>query len=609
MDMLSFYNGILKLGDIVADSDDMLSINTAGTSRNSIWTITGKRLVLPSPKQLNNPDWSNRYAFHPLVESQIGAESIIMDRFRRCINSSLNLRATYLFVSMANLCRSDRSQERTNLGAAYNELFHAMNTADDRFYENLIKLIDKNVNIVHTYVRRGMTVNGNSMRVGSETYFPLLESIKESKDRVVEGVKFRIDDIALLQRMYEFVFPGSTKGQEYRAGSDSPAVPTVLAQVSNTVNLYKIFNHFFTTYDALEGKSLVVDLSDADKWLGDISGPIAEATAIGMLDGNLPKQKKNASTPAIPVGQPAPAAPVPQPAAAVSVQALQQSQPTPQSHPVIGSEPPKATPVTPVQKIGSPAPAGASGINPATTGYYANRSVAQSVQQPPQQPAPVLINTGAGIAAVNPISMNEARELAIKQQQAQQAAIQAQQQNQMKLFQAQQLGYQVTQSPTGPLVMVSDGKGGVAYTPIAQWEPPAPVAGGPAVVPGVTPGVAAMPAMPAMPGVPTMPGVPAVPAVPAQPVTPGGTVSIDQWMASNPAMAAVYNQNYMQQLQAQQVQQQIQQLQQMAAMGYNVEGMMPSIVNPQQVQQAYVPTHARVASMLPQGMITPIGGI
>lgn len=568
MTMLTFYEKILKLGDLVVDSDGMVSHRPPGTEKNTPFLVQQKRLILPTDAHLSNPDWSNRIGFNPLVETQVGSESHVHERFRRAIVSALNLRVSYAFIKMANICRKDNKEEQNKLGPEYFGLLTAIADADDKFYNNLVALIDKHISFVHLVTQRGLKNNENHWRVGTEVHFPLLDTVLKSSDRKLHGIQFRIADMETLKNIYEFIFPDSDKPGTYTKGSNSDYAPTLFSSLSATLNLYKQINKLYTTYgDLMQSPEFVVDLSDIEDIISNPKEIIASASKIGLLEGNGAKVKKQNGQPAKIELTPNTVNTQPAPSPTIPVQSV-----TKETIPV--QQPAKLGVEMQVQKLGSPANVTQNTQNlPSGRGFYEPRSIPVEHRSAPVQNQPVMF-TPQGPVAIKQVSLQEANAMVAQQQQQQQQQMLQMQQTQMKVNQARSLGYQVVQMQNGTMgVALSDGKGGVVYQDVNEWQPPTTPAGMPVATGAVGP---------------VMPNVP----VQTQPNNPAGTVSVDQWLRNNPVMANAYNQNAI-----------LMQQQQMMH-NYQTQAYLAN-----QQNQQYIPTHMRAAQAFGTNMIAPVGGI
>lgn len=634
MNMLDFYTKTISFGDLIADQQGMLSHQIPGTDRNSALTITSKRVVLPTKEHLSNPDWSNRMAFHPLVENQIGSESLIHERFRRAVNQAMNLRFSYILVSIARICKEEFVDKRNKLSAQYAPIWAATAKADDTFYKNVVKLIDEHPTFVHTVIHRGLRVGDSQWRVGCEVFFPVLEELITTKNREICGVKMRVCDVDTLKNLYELLFPGSSVPNSYTRGSDNTFSPSLFAQL-NVINLlYTQLNQFFNSYDEVtEDKDFVRDTFWISQTLESTKELNDEAQAIGLLEGNSSKPKKNAKTngSAIEVSNAVAAATKQN---AMPQQAVQHAPiGTPVQHhapagtPIVKAPPPLGSPtaqpvtqqtfVQPIQtlqapvqqqtpqqnmthqKIGMDPSQINSGIRTSSaTGFVKPRNIPTEHVASPQQNM-VVMQTPQGPVAVQSMSMAEAAQLAQQQAQQQQQQQQRMQMAQQKAVIAQQMGFKVFQNNTGSYsIEMADGNGGVIYKPIEQWEPQNNGGQQQQFIPAGMPVVNAAPQMMQV-GM----GAP-VAAQPVQ-VAPGGTVSINDWIRSNPVAAANYQTQQMQQNQLMMMQMYGGMMPGMMpgmAPGM-MPGMMPGVVN----NGAYIPTHMRAAAMMPTGMILPVG--
>ena len=91
MDLITLYKSVLEAAGAVADKDGFVSVNQKkiNGSPNFPLQVDGKRLVLPTQKQLQNPTWTDRIAFHPLYENAMRNESAVVAKLRQMFNRSL----------------------------------------------------------------------------------------------------------------------------------------------------------------------------------------------------------------------------------------------------------------------------------------------------------------------------------------------------------------------------------------------------------------------------------------------------------------------------------------------------------------------------------------
>ena len=80
MKLITLYKALLELGGMSSDRDGLVSGKLPGAKEDPRpVTIKGKRLVLPTQKQLTTSDWSDRIVFHPLYENVLRGESQVIE--------------------------------------------------------------------------------------------------------------------------------------------------------------------------------------------------------------------------------------------------------------------------------------------------------------------------------------------------------------------------------------------------------------------------------------------------------------------------------------------------------------------------------------------------
>lgn len=629
--IVELYKDVLDAADLSADSDGMVSLATPGSKGSSL-TISGKRLVLPTHAHLTNPDWSGRVGFHPFVENIIGGESQVHERFRRCANSAINLRVSYIFLAMVDLCQDKSKEKQQTLPPECSQLMMALANGDDQLYVRVKKILDKAPVFVHTNVQKGADIDGKKYRVGCVTYFPIYdELVKGTKE--IEGVNLRQRDVEVLKHIYQFIFPNIGKKHYYSAGSDSLFSPTIIAELTALEKIYACLNTILTTYEAaLKGAIFIKPTTWTDK-IEKLPEMKKMIDAIPMLDGNAGKVKKSgapvgtsiaipdAQTVQMPVhtrqvtgvspGSPVQMSQLPQASQQPAIHApVQQSAVhAPIAHPgqqLVHSnhQTTTSTPMTQTtfKKIGQ------TSTDKPGTGLSVQQPTHESMYGPSvpvQAPPPAVYATPMGYMPAQQLSLSQAQRMQDEQMKLQQAQQQAQMQ-QVQKQREQQILVQAAQAAGIQVMMMNNGVYGGAMMDASgamTWQPLSvqnvPNAMQYFNMNGIVP--SSMMASPGAPVAPLMQQMPQLPANPA-PMTPGGSVDFATMMANNPALQSVYMSDQIQQQQLQMQQMQMQQMQMYGGMpGMHLQ---PGMQMPQQM--GYVPGYMR-AMQLPAGAVAPVG--
>lgn len=322
MKIIDLYKSILSTASLIVDQQNMVSASMRGTTVP--FTVSGKRLVLPTPEHLCNPDKSGIYLFHPLSENILGGESVVMEKFRHAINTRLN----YVLGSLmdALLVLGISVGEHAKMSPDQSELLALTKEADEKTltqYRALLKAMgmgDKEKCIVHMFLKRGGKVGGKTYNRAVIVRFPLYEELIK-KEKTVYGVSLRNRDRETLIKLLEFLIPGIEVAHHYDKGSESDIGPFLDALMRGLMPMASRINSVVETYKAFLDKP--EELLYEDDWVevfDNLAQLLPEIRAIPMQAGNQGPVEGKAppvavpSTPQFQVAPPAPVNPYPTPA-------------------------------------------------------------------------------------------------------------------------------------------------------------------------------------------------------------------------------------------------------------------------------------------------------
>lgn len=256
------------------------------------------RLVMPFPEQLKVHDWTNRYAFHPFLQSVVGGDSPVLEKTRNRATTYMNFIVGFVFMSLAKL--ANNKKEHAALSPEQAAYLKPFSEADQTLIDHLhsILKLDTTHKNHREYVRftvvKGRTWKGSKRARVASAQFPVYEALSaDDFDRNFCGIKLRVKDVRMIRQMYEHIFPDVHEKEEWERGSDTqsvaPSIETLLqvyARVAICIN--KVIDDFG---DALPGTEYVrVPL----EWIDDISNMSAllpEIRKIPQLNGNAARSR------------------------------------------------------------------------------------------------------------------------------------------------------------------------------------------------------------------------------------------------------------------------------------------------------------------------------
>lgn len=231
MDLISLYKGILESIGLIVDEKG--NVNGESIQGPEPVFITNKRLVLPTPDVLLNPDWEKTIAFHPLSENIARKDSVVFQRLQKLIALSLNLDVSLLMSTMIEIC-ADKDRHKT-LNHKQTAILHLFPNADETSLKNWGKIDDK-LGKDHSHVRlvtlRDKKLNDMTYPRVTTVRFPIYEELKKliedkPKDYVVFGVKIRKKDAEGYLKLFEMLIKHPNEADEYYSfGTRSQVAPS-----------------------------------------------------------------------------------------------------------------------------------------------------------------------------------------------------------------------------------------------------------------------------------------------------------------------------------------------------------------------------------------------
>jgi hypothetical protein len=288
MKLLELYKSLLKTGSMVTTQDGYVSFQNGDSTKPA--TVKGKRLVLPTPEHLANPDWKERVVFHPLSENIMRGESVVLEEFRSSINTKLNYIIGLLAYQLIQIATS--VGDHSKLSPDQLEFLSKLKNADDKTMEAFQKLLakmsvdQKHNAFISIYLKRGGTVLGKRhSRVGIVT-FPFYSELVGGATEVY-GIKLRVKDRETFINLMEYMFPVIGVAEAHNRGSDSTVAPYLDALMKSVMAISSPIN------DQVMLFSTVIDNSDSllieDGWVetfDNLEVMVPEIRMIPMQAGN-----------------------------------------------------------------------------------------------------------------------------------------------------------------------------------------------------------------------------------------------------------------------------------------------------------------------------------
>lgn len=293
--VVKFYKDILQTAGCAVDKDGNVSvINLLNTEENSPVLLDGKRLVIPTQQQLSVPDWSNRLAFHPLVENIMQDESPVLAKYRQILNQRIQ---GVLSLAIITLCEvASSSKDTKKLSPEQLEFLTAFKDADEKTISVLTSLLKRMPlgSVTHAfvsiYLKKGGVIQGKKFSRAAIVSFPFYtELLKDEKE--VYGVSLRKKDKETFKKVMEFIFPSIAEAGSYNAGTLVKQAPFLTALLIAAGKLMDELNTVISLFSEFSGLGdYKFDLS-WNQFLDEVEKYTNAIRMIPMLPGNAPEEE------------------------------------------------------------------------------------------------------------------------------------------------------------------------------------------------------------------------------------------------------------------------------------------------------------------------------
>lgn len=257
MKILDLYRHLISAGALSADEDGYMSITFGELTQPA--TIDGKRMVLPTPKQLKAENWDDRIVFHPLSEHLWRNESPVMARFRKAINNRLNYTLGRLGEEL--LATISEQSNGAKMSPTQQEILTAVPGVDDKVLKVFKQLLlamglgDINKCIVHMFLRKNAEVDGRPYKRAAIITSPLYEELSKAipkdakaEDKHIYGVTVSAKQRDTLKALLRFLMPGIDKPGYFNRGSESLVAPYLDALMKGLLAVGENINTVVETY-------------------------------------------------------------------------------------------------------------------------------------------------------------------------------------------------------------------------------------------------------------------------------------------------------------------------------------------------------------------------
>lgn len=249
--LIKFYQSILSLGSLSADSDGLVSCKVGDLTMP--FTVKDARLALPTRENLKSP--GDKVIFHPARENTLRAtESEVMQRYRGAINTRLNYVVGCLVGELLTVVSS--VDEHRKLTPDQSRLLSEVASADEDTLIRFGKIVqaskkstDASKAFVNIYLKKLAVIDGKNYKRGAIVSFPFFEELVK-KPKNMHGVTLRNRDVEAYINLFKFIFPGIEQPGSYNQGSNSDLCPYLHALLLGVMKVGEPINSVVEEYRA-----------------------------------------------------------------------------------------------------------------------------------------------------------------------------------------------------------------------------------------------------------------------------------------------------------------------------------------------------------------------
>lgn len=289
--LIDLYKSLQASVGMTSDSEGFVSTILPGSTSSKPFMIDGKQLVNPIPHQLQQPDWTNRIGFHPFLQKVQEGESRVVDKFRDRMNAYSDFMTGMLLINLAKLsCEKEKHQA---LSPSQARCLGPFSDADEKFVKFLTSMVQagrankKGLEFVRFTLIKGRVFQGKKRSRVAVMHFPLYEALpKDGKGTTVLNHKLRGIDVKMLQKIYEFLFPGIGTDGAWECASDSLTAASMEALMTLYARYVNAHNGMVQVLDKqiADNDDLLI-VNDWQEEITKISDYLPEIRKIPWLEG------------------------------------------------------------------------------------------------------------------------------------------------------------------------------------------------------------------------------------------------------------------------------------------------------------------------------------
>lgn len=252
--LCDLYRGMLNFAGLRTDKDGFVSYSVDNDWKP--FAIKGMRVVVPTEIQIRQVDWSQRMAFHPLLENTSITESAVLTRYRKLAFAHLNAITAATISCLLTIAASEADHAKLTPSQA--DFLTLVKGADEKSIQNLHAVMEKVPEqqagryFFHVFLTRKAVIAGQAYGRVARVEFPLYQDLVELPSKTEKGKPLKINGVAIRSKdreiwmaIYEYVFPelktkegvaAFTCGSNSRLSPSTDALMHSLGRVGTALN-------------------------------------------------------------------------------------------------------------------------------------------------------------------------------------------------------------------------------------------------------------------------------------------------------------------------------------------------------------------------------------
>lgn len=260
--LIRLYESVLSAAGLVANKDGLISMDLDGIHAPcTVGKDPAKRLVLPIPEVLNNPNWNTTIAFHPMAESLLRGESEVLRKLKALLMVRILGVTSDLAAQLMAIAVNVDAQKK--LTPDQHEFLSLVGGVSENTFKDLTKIvesltIDKN-QLVSMYLKRAGQWKGKGYSRVAVTTFPLIEQLATPGKEVFGITLASQKNKKAIKALFDYILPDAEDVDKYSYGTNSDVAPYFHALMSSFAKIAKQLN--------TNVRKFKKHLDDADKML------------------------------------------------------------------------------------------------------------------------------------------------------------------------------------------------------------------------------------------------------------------------------------------------------------------------------------------------------